>query len=270
MLFSGCSRDSNHAVTINTNPVDQYGNLEVAIQDQTTTPINLYLSESIANITLNANYNIGDKVISINSPVAPVADNLICLKEGSHFFQEEIVSVTSLGANNYQVTLRSPLDFAYTTAGGCSIRNNNLAVNGGVTPRTFTLSPKGLNVSWHINKVIFHCEDNAAMDSSKFCGIAELPNGLVLTRVNGVTKKLLTIESNGDFTEHDAEVIYDDKAPAGVYSLYATKNFNGQNYAGVALYLQNSTNDELKVTVYDDLTGLNHLHVVAIGHVIQE
>ena len=244
------------------------GNVDVAVQDQVTLPINLYFSENLANITLNTNYNIGDKQISINSPVAPVVDNLICLKEGSAFYQEEITAVTAQGANNYLITLRSPLDFDFTTAGGCSIRNNDLSVDGSVTPRTFTISPTGLNVSWHINKVIFHCEDETAMDSSKFCGMTALPNGLVLTRVNGVTKKLLTIETNGDFNEHDAPVIYETKAPAGVYSMYATKTFNGHDYSGVALEIMNNTGDTLKVTVYDNLIPINHLHVVAIGHVV--
>lgn len=241
--------------------------VDVAIQDQDTIPLNLYLTENLANITIIVNTSLNDKTVDINSPILPTTDMLICLKEDKHFYQGEIIGVASLGGSNYRLTLSAPLDFNFSTAGGCSLRNNNLAVDGSVTPHYFTVSPSRLNDEWHINKIIFHIEDNLVMDSGKFGGISELNNGIVLRYINGINKNLLTIESNGDFEEHGATIKYNDKAPAGVYSLIATKIFNGQDNAGVTLHL--TPNDTLEIIVQDDLTGLNHMHSVVIGHRIQ-
>lgn len=251
------------------SPLDDNGNVEVAVQDNTNIPINLYLTRNLANITLVSPTSIDGDFAIINSPIVPVIDNLVCFKEGEHFYQSEIIGVVSLGGGNYNVSLESPLDFNFSVLGGCSLRSNNLAVDGSVTPIVFDVSPSRLSVDWHVNKVLFHIEDGSVMDSGRFGGINKLSKGIILRLVDGVNKNLLSISSNGDFAEHDATIKYDDKAPSGVYSLISTKIFNGQDNAGVVLYLNSNTSDKLEVIVQDDLSGLDHVHVVAIGHVVE-
>lgn len=258
LFFSGCGEDKVE------------GSLDVAIQDQTSEPISLFLTRNLANITLLNNYNINDKIIDINSNIAPVVSNMICLKEQTHFYQGEIVAVTSLGGNNYRITLDSPLDFNFSVLGGCSLRSRNLAVNGAVTPVSFSVSPSNLkNVSWDITWIEFHIVDNVDMDSGKFGGIPKLTNGVVFRHTDGITKNIANYKYNSDFRHYNGNLEFDPKAPAGQYGLSSMKIFGGQENQGIVIRLNSETNDMFEAIIQDDLTGLTSFHIVIHGHRVE-
>lgn len=243
--------------------------IDVAIQDQTTELIDLYLVRHLANITLLQNYPIGVNRINISSTVTPQVMNMVCLKEGRHFYQAEITAVSSLGDNNYQLTLDSPLDYAFTTNGGCSLNDKNMNVLGSIdNPVVFSVSPRGLNVSWDINWILFHIHDNSPMDGSTFGGIPKLTNGVVLRSVDGITKNIGNYKYNSDFWHINGEVIYDDKAPAGEYGLASIKRFNGQAYNGVVVRLDNTTGATIEVLIQNDLRALGAFHITVHGQVV--
>ena len=259
-LFSGCS-------SINSITIDK---VDVAIQDQTTEVIDLFLTRYISDITLTKSYEIDDNYINFTSSVAPVQGNMICLKENDHFYQGEITSVSSLGGNTYQVRLDSPLDYDYTILGSCSLRSKSLAVDGSVTPVIFEVSPSNLNVSWDINYIVFHIQDNVAIDSDTFGGLTKLTNGIVLRNVDGITKNIANYKYTSDFRHHNFYADYDDRAPAGQFGFSSMKIFNGQANSGVVIRLDSATNDTLQIIVQDDLTGLTAFHVIAHGQVVED
>lgn len=244
---------------------------DVFIQDQSTELIDLFLTKEIQSVTIASLTNIGDTTITITSASEPINGNLICLKEGSAFYQGRILS-HSANSTNWDVVLDTPLDFAFTLSGGCSERSSNMNVNGSVTPQIFTITPSGLTsgTKWDITRVLFAIEDEASMDSTKFGGIAKLTKGIVLRKKDGVYKNIMNIKDNGEFAERAFDISYDDRAsPSGKYFFRCRKTFAGQEKSGVVIRLESDTNDELQVIIQDDLTALTKFRCVLQGHTVE-
>lgn len=247
--------------------------VDVFIQDQTTELIDLYLSELIAEVNITQNTNLDQNWVLIESDTVPVVDNLVCFKEGQAFYQGFILGVTSLGGNDYNISLDTPLDYPYTTVGGCSIREHNLAVDGSVNKRYFSVSPFGLDdgVEWDVVRLMFYIADDSVMDDGLFGGGAALTNGLVVRKKDGIYKNLFNIKSNGEFAQRAYDLRYSEQAkpPSGtLYTAVTRRTFGGQNKNGIVIRLGADNNDELQAIIQDDLTGIEDIHVIVQGHVV--
>lgn len=255
------------------NKFDSKGHVKIAKQDQITEIVDLHLSIYIDDLVVTANTALDDKVISVTCNTLPVVGNSVCLKEGSAFYQGDINVVTPTGGTGYDLTLAEPLDYAFTTAGGCSLRSRNLAVNGSVTPVIANVSPKGLTVDWDITRVLLSLTDATAMDDGTFGGIAGgLTNGVVFRRIDGTWKNLFAAKTNGDLAAHAYDVQYIDNTlgPGGLYGLRMRRSFNGDDKNGVAIRLVSSSDDEFQLIIQDDLTGLNDMQCIVQGHVVDK
>lgn len=253
-------------------PLESNGAMPVNIQDQHTEIVEFYLQQVVdATLTIITDTAINDLVVTVSSAAEPVDGNLVCFREETHFYQAEILSHAANGVN-WDVTLDTPLDFAFTTAGGCALSNKNMAVNGSVTPVEFVFSAAGVTAGteFDITRVIFHITDNVAMDSGTFGGVPKLDNGVVLRVENSITKNIFNAKSNGDFADHAYDIEFDPKAPAGEYSFRCRKTFAGQSKSGVTIRLATNTSDQLVLIVQDDLTDLTDFHVVVNGHVVTD
>jgi hypothetical protein len=249
------------------------GGLDVNIQDQYTEIIDLHLTQLVQVITIVTNTSVDDTTITISSASEPTDGNNVCLKEGTAFYQGHILSHVANGGN-WDITLDTPLDFAFTTAGGCSERSENLAVNGSVTPQRFTVSPKGLaaGTEWDITRIMGVIVDAEAMDDSKFGGITGgLTKGVVFRRKDGTYKNIFAVRTNGDLAAHMYDVTYVDatRGPAGNESIRFRRTFGGQDKAGVVIRLCADTDDEFECIIQDDLTGLVDFQIIAQGHVVE-
>lgn len=239
--------------------------LPVILQDQYTEVIDIFMCQLLNTVTLASNATLDSRTITLVAGHGVVAGNTICLKEGSHFSQMDVLSV-----NVNVITFDTPLDFGYTTAAIAQRTTKNMAVNGSLTPQVFRITPVGLTVKFDITKIIFHIEDNAVMDTHKFGGITALTNGVIFRKKDGIYKNIFNIKSNGDFAHHNDTLEYDDKAPAGVYGLRSIRNIAGQNNDGVVIRLDPASNDELQIIIQDDLTGIDEFHCVARGSIVQD
>jgi len=254
------------------------GSLDVNVQDQTTEIIDLHLGQTIQVITIDANTNIDDTAIIIASASEPTDGNVVCLKEGTAFYQGEILAHSSAGAGKWNISLDTPLDYAYTTAGGCSEININLAIDGSVTPVSFQVSPSGLSagVKWDVVRVMFQIVDAEAMDDGKFGGIiGGLTKGIVIRHKNGIVKNIFNVKTNGDFAAHCFDATYVDatQGPSGNYAIRVRRTFGGQSKNGAVVRLAEDgteDSDTFEVIVQDDLTGLVNFQVIAQGHVVDE
>lgn len=269
IFISGCSKGA-----YNVNPTDNKGHVEVAIQDQDTRIIDLRLSQFIANLTLLDNYSINDYYINISSTTPPTTAYEVCLKEGTEFYQGEILQVTSLGGNNYQLLLDKPLDYAYTTAGGCSLRNTDWAVAGSLgNPITFSVSPAKLeNVSWDITRIILTCigdgagASNDAPDLSTFFTMNAITNGIVFRTVDGETVNIFNAKDNFHLNSEAYDLAIYPKSRAGLFGVAVRRSFNGPDKNGVVIRLDSETSDSFELIVRDDLTDMTECHAVVQGH----
>jgi len=247
------------------------GVVDVKVQDQTTEIIDLHLTKLVQAITIVTDTEVDDTTITISSSAEPTNGNILCLKEGLAFYQGEILSHSASG-DNWDVVVDTPLDYAFTTAGGCSERSDNLAVNGSVTPQIFVVSPKGLrkDVKWDITRIMGVITDATAMDDGKFGGISALTKGVVFRKVNGTTKNIFNVKTNGDLAAHMYDVQYIDSTlgPSGNYSLRFRRTFAGQDKTGVVIRLESSGDDEFQCIIQDDLTDLIDFQLIAQGHIV--
>lgn len=243
------------------------GSLDVKIQDQHTPVVDLFLSQLIQTVDITTNTAVDDSVVTITSAAQPTNGNIICLKEDGHFYQGKILSSVA-NASDWDVTLDTPLDYPFTTVGGCSERNINLAVDGSTVPVEFIISPSDPTkiVSWDITRFMASVLDATAMDDGTFGGIPALTNGCYLRIENGIKKNLVNIKTNGDWSLRSFDVTYSNKAPAGQFGLTVRKSYAGQEKAGVTLRI--TDDDTITMVVQDDLTGLISFQMVAQGHIV--
>lgn len=246
-------------------------NSNVMIQDQSTEIIDLHVTREVQEIDIVTNTSLYDTTITISSSAEPTDGNMVCLKEGTSFYQGEILSHSANGGN-WDVNVDNPLDYAYTTQGGCSERSFQLNIDGSITPVVFSVSPSNLNkdVKWDITRVMGAITDTVAMDDDKFGGITKLAKGILLRCVNGTVKNIFNAKSNSDIRVHAYDLTYSDKAPAGSYGLNFRRTFAGQDKNGVVVRLSAERQDELQVLVQDDLTGLSSFTMVAQGHLVED
>lgn len=270
-------------IFVSSNPVvydvnkkfDVDGNLKVGVHSQHTEIIDLKLSKKIADINITLNTAIGDFFVNISSLVTPNFDDLVCFKENKSFYQGNILGVVNLTANNYQIELDRPLDFAFTTLGGCSIREDNWAVDGSVTDQTFVVSPSGLNnVTWDITRVIFGClgdgvgASNFAPDMSDFFTTDVVTNGIVFRSVNGITKNIFSAKDNFHLGLESYDVSFTAKSKLGLYGVTSRRTFNGMDKNGVTVRLNSNTSDAFELIIRDDLTDMTECHAIAQGNVV--
>lgn len=241
--------------------------VDVAIQDQSTEIVDLYLFRQDGIFTLSAPVTMD--AVSFQSPQAGSmsAGMIVCFQEGTHFMQASVLSVSAPTVN-----IDTPFDFAFTTSGGCSYGVKNMAVDGSVTTQIFRVSPKNLQngVKWDITRIIFAITDDAAMDDGKFGGIAALTKGIILRVKDGDVKNIFNAKTNGDFAERMYDVTYVPATlgPSGLYGLRGRRSFNGLDKNGVVIRLSAETDDEFQVLIRDNLSTLSGFEMVVQGHVV--
>ena len=259
-------------------PIESNNAIPVNVQDQASEVIDLHLMRTITDITITSNTSIDDTIVSIDSDVTPQIGNSVCFKESTAFYQGDILSVTPTGGTGYDIELDMPLDYAYTTDGGCALRDKNLNVDGSTTPVVFSVSPQGLidplkynrGQRWDIVRLMLAITDATAMDDGKFGGITGgITNGIVIRKKNGTYKNIFNAKTNGDIALHVYDLTYidDTLGPAGLYGLRVRRTFGGQNKNGVVIRLDADDDDEFQVIVRDNLTGLDGFTAVVQGHI---
>ena len=238
---------------------------DVYIQDQTTEPIDLYLFRNDGSFELESAVSIDDTQFTAVAGHAISIGDIVCFQEKTHFMQAIVLNV----ATNL-ITIDTPFDYPFTTNGCCSHGTNNLAVNGSLTPQIFSVSPKNLqsNVEWDITRMAIQMLDSSDMDDAMFGGMTALINGIVLRHVNGVTKNIFNIKTNGEFSLRNFSAEYSSKAPAGQYGFRSWRSFAGQENNGVTIRLSAKDEDELQLIVNDDLTDLDNFYAIIQGHVV--
>jgi len=262
--------------------LEQNGAMPVNIQDQTSEVIDLHLSQLLTVFTLTAGTSIGDTSLTgdTDGVYTPLVGDIVCLKEDLAFYQAEILTVTPNGGANYTLALDTPLDYAYTVAGGCSVRNINLAVDGSVTPVIFNLSPANLTVGtqWDVVRVVMVFQGpglggaSPAPTDSDFGTQAAATKGIVFRKKDGVYKNYFNVKTNGDLRAHMYDVTYTGTSRAGDYGTSCRRTFGGQSKNGVVIRLESkaSNSDEFQAIVQDDLTAHTTIQFIAQGHIVTD
>jgi len=258
-------------------PVDSEGNLETIKQDQHTEIIDLKLHITLDTLTLLANYAVGDTSIDVETTGdIPVIGDSICLKESTSFYQSEVLTVTPIAGNQYTLGMDMPLDYPFTTSAFGCLNDDNLAVDGSVTPVVYQVSPENLtDVEWDLTRLLlsfrgpgYGTPPNDHPDSAGFGAMGPITNGIVLRSVNGITKNIFNAKTNFDFSSRAYDVDYVDANKIGEYGVSVRRSFNGDDKNGVTIRLEAATEDAFQIIVHDDLTDMTEFVAVIQGHVV--
>lgn len=239
------------------------GTIDIAWQDQHTLIVDHYFHKNLGSVTIASDTAIDDLVISFENGHGIQVGEVINFKEDSRFTQLETISVSS-----NDITFDSPLDYPYTTAAFVHRGNKNLAIDGSSTTQTFSVRPP-INTRWDVTRIILAIQDDNAIDTSKFGGAGMLTNGILLRKKNAVYKNIFNAKTNGEIQERGYDMVYTDRAPAGKFGLTFRRTFSGLDKNGVTVRLDGDLNEELQMLIRDDLTGLEYMHVIAQGHVVE-
>lgn len=245
-----------------------FGSIDVNVQDQTS-PALIFPANKVNNTTTTSSaVAIGDTTVDVTSTTGFVDGAFIVITDttSNRYYKAHQVGAIS----GSTVTLDTPLDFAFPS--GAQITNGvtDLAVNGSVTPQTFSLRAAepagGLNVSIDITKVIFDCIATSAVDLSKFGNLTALTNGLVCRRVDGTYYNIFNVKDNADIDSITGTwTPYAATNPAqGVDGFRAVLTFGGQGNVGVVQRV--GSGEDLEFIVQDNLSTLTSLRIIIIGH----
>ena len=248
---------------------------DVFIQDQTTPQISIYLGQSLdAGVLFRSSQVVNVETLNITTTgTTPVVGNYLCAKEGAFFSQIEIVSVTPVAGNDYDVGIAVPLDHAYTVAANICLQNCNMNVNGSITPVEFFVSPfgAGAGTQWDITRMLVSMTHPSAGDDGLFGNLPALTNGNYFRIEDGTNFNLFNAKENADFAMEGYDIAYPSRSGGGgVNGTRARITFNGQDKRGVVFRLAADTSDQFLGSVRDDLSTLTSYRVKVQGQVVDQ
>lgn len=249
------------------------GSRDVSVQDQTTPIVDAHLNRVLDTVELLAPLAVDDLTASIRVVTVPLVGDVLGLKEagGFAFYQGEVLTVTPVAGNDYDIELDTPLDFAFGVLDIGELQSINLAVDGSVTPQIFEVNATGLALTaeYDITRLMANLIGTSAMDDGKFGNLTALDKGIVIREANGTTKNIFNAKTNGEIKEHAFDLFYSDKAPAGQEGMSFRRTFGGQSKNGVVIRITGKSGDGLRCIVQDDLTLLVSFRMTAQGHFVE-
>ncbi len=254
---------------------NQLSSKNVFSRDPDTEIVDLYMTEELDLITLTAALNMDDAVASVDSPsVAPIVGHMLEIKDsvGTAFYQGGILGVTPTGGDEYDLDLDTPLDFPFGMSSSIMLGTREMNVDGSVTPRTFLVSPEGLEAGtqWDVTRIVIHIQGTLAMDDGKFGDQAALAKGVIIRAGDGFSKNIMNAKTNGEFTERSFDREYSAFPPVSKTSVIVRRTFGGSEKNGVVLRISADTGDGVKCIVQDDLTSVDLFRITVQGHVTDE
>lgn len=248
---------------------DDRGNVEVAIQDQFSPAIDAFFGMPVGVTTLAVETAIDDLTISVaDASSASVGDRVLLIEVDPDPAPGQFYLGTILGIAVNDITLDTPINFAYEIGTICAFRNSEIAVDGSITTQIFDFPVSAGVTSLDITRFMFTMECDGAPDDSKFGNLPALTNGIVM-RKQGITdiQNFWNIKTNGDFAALSYDVTYSDKAGAGNHGVRCRMSYGGQDKHGVTIRL--APTESLELLVQDDLSGLVRFIIAVQGHVVE-
>lgn len=256
--------------------VESNGGLAANLQDQTTTPFDLYFTQILGMpTTLSANTAIDDTVVNITAlPAGTAVGDLLGIFSGvsgeERFYFGEILAINTLA-----ITLDTPLDFAFQSGDPAIAQDREMNVSGSMgSPEIFgvTAGTTESGLTLDVTRIMFQMTLTTAGDDGKFGNIAgaSIVNGLVLRRVDGDTRNIFNVKSNGELAGLCYDLAYTNRSGGGGdFGIRARYTFAGQDKHGVAIRL--APGDSLQAIIQDDLTAgasISQFRMIAAGHVV--
>lgn len=250
------------------NRVAALNNIDVSIQDQTSPPILANFNKLEALTELSVATAIDDFTINIVNATGFETGKYISIfsVQDNRFFLANILSI-----NGTELTIDTPLDFAFPVGSSVTSGEKNINLDGSVTPLIYALrnTNEQIGTAFDITRIMFACKTVDPVDLSKFGDIVGgLTKGIILRKKDGNYRNIFNAKTNEDL----AKLMYDwmpelaTNPATGQDGFLGRLTFAGQNKIGVAIRLD--VGEDLQLIVQDDLTQLTSFEMVAEGHTV--
>jgi hypothetical protein len=245
---------------------------DVAIQDQSSELLSLFLGEIKDTLTVLA--NILKDAVSIDVETTgflPTVGLFLCLQEDGKITQSEITAVTPIAGNQYTLGLSIPSDYPFTTASGCSLLDVEMNVNGLATPTVFQIQPKA-GTKWDITRMMTSMVLSSAGDDGLLGNISAVANGIYFRKEDSLnSNNIFNAKENSDFAIEGYDTAYPIRSGGGGSHGFRSRiTWGGQNKQGVVIRLDGDSGDSFTATVRDDLRGINKYRTKIQGHVVED
>lgn len=258
--------------------------LDIASQDQTTTPLDFYFVKinqspptDLANpiTTVDPTTFVYDVDITEATGFG-VADYMGIFKDSDieRFFFGEI-KATSGSSGAQTVTVDTPLDFNFPAGSTAASFDRNMNVDGSSTPQIFQveIGPSSDKII-HINRIMFQMKTATAVTLAKFGDLARLGLGIVLRKVDedDNIQNFWTIKDNAQLSLVAFDLSFYTALGQGQEGLGTRNTFNGKDKHGVAIELK--PGEKLQVVIQDDLntaqssSKITEFFMMAQGHFV--
>ena len=241
---------------------------DVALQDQHTQAVITDFTNVIASSTTATLLAIEDTAIEVTDSTGMLVGHYLTLFSPTlnRFSTFHILAVDS---ETDILTVDTPLDAAYPAGTFVDAGEDNLAVNGSVTPvifgiRNSTGSPVGLTVD--ITRIFITALTDNSVQLNEFADITALTNGMVLRKVDGNYYNIFNVKSNQDISALCYDLNITTVTGQGQEGFTARLTFGGQSKVGVVQRL--APGEDLQVIVQDNLTAIADFRIVAEGHIV--
>ena len=254
--------------------IGDFQTLQFLKSDQTTIPIEHFLTSEVQAVTLQQNVALGANTVILDAfTVAPITGNDKYYLEIRYndtvnnfvrFFQSEVQTITDNSPANVTIQVAMPFDFDCDTTyieTTFITDGNMIRVSAGATPATgskkvFTTPPDG--IKWHVTKMTISAIMDGAPDDAKFFGGEALTWGLfggVVTNDDTVHLHLVNIKTNGCFRATSNQVVYTTRTlPTSQYGFFMEKKFSSDNDYGVAFQLRGDKESRLLIAMQESLS----------------
>jgi hypothetical protein len=252
-------------------PPFKFDNIPVVLQDQFTPPLDLFFTQAQGlPTTLSVAPEINDLTVTVDSVADIVLGRYLGIFSGAsgegRFYFGEV-----LGVSGNVVTLDTPIDFKFDIGDPVisTIRNLNIDASGG--PQIFQIQVGGEEapIEVDITRIMIQMTTTGTPEFGDFGDITDgLTKGIVLRRVDGETRNIWNIKTNGELANLAYDVtFYDPTSPVAVNGIAARYTFAGQDKHGVTIRLK--PGDALQIILQDNLSTLLSLRILAQGHIVQ-
>jgi len=251
--------------------------LDVLVGDQTTPPVEYFLTQEINSVTINGTSGARTRDITL------VAGHGFLIGEFIEIYSEEdlgggvlfkrfaqlrvvATAATSITVGQYIGFDLDPANVLF------SIRTTgDLSVDGSVTSQMFSMGPPN-GFKWDLTRTIGQMILTSQPDDALFGNISALTNGVFFGFENDITQDyLVNIFSNAGFRATAYDVNYAVRSGGGGdWGLTYRKSFAGPDKYGVAIRLDGLTNDKFVVYIQDNLTSITEFGIKIMGHIVED
>jgi hypothetical protein len=245
--------------------------VKVFIQDQTTQPIDLFMTENIGTATTLTVATQGENTVTMEPGHGLIVGYVIESSTAENFVQSTVINVAG-----DVITVDTPWSRTFPIGVTVNVGNPSLVVNGSPASQAiYSVSPSVLQII-DITRVIVRLEDSSAMAFDTFAGDGVLTNGVVfrIRNSDGTTTNLFNWKTNGDMIVRSFDHDFQTGVGGSTRGFVARSTWAGPSKRGVALRVNGVLGEEFETVIQDDMTatgsGIDKFQIIVQGHVVQQ